>query len=517
MAPSLRVHRLIIIGLIILLCSSAGYASTYLDLESDSYIYTILSRLEAEGVIRSGLLSMKPISRKQAFQLLNEAEQNSENRGAFVQSLVASLRDRLGEGRDGKTIIKPVDSVYATYVYNTAESHVLTYGSAAEQEQTLNYNNNGDIYDRGSNVRLGVTSRIDDLGPFSFYLNPEYRHPDQANQEENNTILKKGYGVISFGLDVIVGRDSQWWGPGYHGALLLSNNAEPFTMIKLTNPSPITLPWIFKYLGPFGFTFFVTNLEKDRPVAEPHLYGIRLAFKPSQYIEIGLEKTAILCGEGRPCDWKTWFDSLTGQSHGGQDYNSPTYTNIDDQRAGLDIKITIPWHVQPLQIYGEADGEDVSARAPVPQSYAFLGGLYLPRVLGAERFDLRLEYATTQGRSSDPYVWYTHGDYTSYTYKGNIIGHHTGTDSNDFFTEVSYLIPEKNGRVFLSYDQEEHNLAIPGDHEKLYEVIGGLKTSLSKRLDLTAQYGYGKIKNRGNIAQETMTEQLIEAEVRLRF
>jgi predicted porin len=165
----------------------------------------------------------------------------------------------------------------------------------------------------------------------------------------------------------------------------------------------------------------------------------------------------------------------------------------------------------------QADGEDLSARAPVPQSYAFLGGLYLPKALGAERFDLRLEYATTRGRSNDPYVWYTHGIYTSYTYKGNIIGHHVGTDSDDFFTEVSYLIPEKNGRVFLSYDQEEHNLSMPGDHEKLYEVIGGLKTSLSNRLDLTAQYGYGKIKNMGNIAQETMTEQLIEAEIRLRF
>jgi hypothetical protein len=494
-----------------LFVAGPSIASTYLDMESDSYIYTILSRLEAEGVIRSGLLSMKPISRKQAFQLLNEAEQNVGNSGTFVQSLVASLRDRLGEGRDGKTVIKPVDSVYATYAYNTAEARALTYGMAAEKEQALNYNNNGDIYGRGSNVRLGVTSHIDDLGPFSFYLNPEFRHPDQANQEENNTILKKGYGVLSFGLDVIVGRDSQWWGPGYHGALLLSDNAEPFTMIKLTNPSPITLPWIFKYLGPFGFTFFVTNLEKDRPVAEPHMYGIRLNFKPSRYIEIGLERTAILGGKGRPDDFKTWIDSITGQTHsGGQ-------TNIDDERAGMDLKITIPWHVQPMQIYLQADGEDMSARLPIPQSYAFLGGLYLPKALGAERFDLRLEYATTRGRSNDPYVWYTHSIYTSYTYKGNIIGHHVGTDASDLFLETSYFIPEKNSRIFLAYDQEEHNLYIPGDHEKKIELTAGLTISLEKRTSLTVQYGQGWIRNPGNTAGPTIEETLVSSRVIYEF
>ena len=30
-----------------------------------------------------------------------------------------------------------------------------------------------------------------------------------------------------------VGRGTQWWGPGYHGSLLLTNHAFPLDMIKL--------------------------------------------------------------------------------------------------------------------------------------------------------------------------------------------------------------------------------------------------------------------------------------------
>jgi hypothetical protein len=338
-----------------------------------------------------------------------------------------------------------------------------------------------------------------------------------SDNEENALIANKAYAVIDFGWDLVIGKDSQWWGPGQHGALLLTDNAEPFTMIKIQNPSPITLPWIFKHLGPFGFTFFVTNLEKARPVPEPQLYGLRLDFKPSPYIEIGLERTVIFGGEGRPDNLKNLLYSLFGQSHGGQDYSSSTYTNIDDQRAGFDIKLTIPWHVQPMQLYIEADGEDVASHRPLPIRWAYLGGLYLPKILDAERFDLRLEYATTRGDSENPYVWYTNDTYTSYTYKGDIIGHHMGTDSSDWFLETSYFIPEKNCRMFLAYDHEEHNLDVPGDHEKKIELIAGLSVSLEKRTSVTVQYGQGWIKNPGNEAGPTIQETLVSTRVIYEF
>jgi hypothetical protein len=503
--------------------AAAASASTYIAVE-DEGVYQILSRLEAEGVITSGLLDTKPISRKEAGRLLLEAEADSAPRSEFVKSLIKSLRERLGPDPSVGTQVRPVESAYVKYIHTNAEVHPLQYGSALENEQPLNHNNNGDIYRRGSNERIGLTSRLDDWGPLSLSFNPEFRYPKasytgypDSSYSTYEFEVKKAYAVFDLGWDFVVGKDSQWWGPGNHGALLLSNNAEPFTMLKLTNPVPGHLPWIFDSLGPFRFTFFVTRLENERPVPQPYLYGMRFDLKPSRYIDIALEKTALIGGKGQPNDLKTVFESVTFQTHGRQDYHSTTYVNIDDERAGFDFKVTIPWRIQPMQIYLEADGEDESSGFPLPQSWAFLGGLYLPRILGNERFDLRLEYATTRGRVHNPYVWYRNGTYTSYTYKGNIIGDFIGTDSSDLFTEVSYLMPERNGRVFLSYNQVEHNLNIAASHETLNEVSTGAMLSLTERVDLSVRYSFGRLNDRGNAPGPTMNLSELYIETGYRF
>ena len=62
------------------------------------------------------------------------------------------------------------------YINTNADVLTLTYlGAAREKEQAFNYNNDGDLYGRGSNYRVGLTSRLENLGPLSVYLNPEYR------------------------------------------------------------------------------------------------------------------------------------------------------------------------------------------------------------------------------------------------------------------------------------------------------------------------------------------------------
>lgn len=454
--------------------SANASASTYIPV--DDRIYDLLYRLEAEGVIESGLLTTRPLSRKEAVRLLLEAERNSGNANTFIQSLVASLKYELRNDLDNTKFIKPLDFLYGKYLY--ADSDI----------QQLYYNNDGDHYEKGSNLRSGFSSRAE-FDWFSLYINPELRY----SEDDTDIVMKRGYGVLSFlGLDLQIGKDSQWWGPGYHGALLLTNNAEPFTLARLTNPQPVLLPWIFKYLGPFRFTFFATRLEKDRKdVPDPYLWGMRLNFKPHPYIEFGLERTAILGGKGRSESLKTWWYSFTGQAE------NKTGSGAGDQRAGLDVKLTLPFRLQPLQLYAEADGEDEAGG--LPTKWAYVTGIYLPRLLNLERIGFRAEYATDHV-PGHPNVWYRHHIYTAgYTYEGRIIGHHMGTDSNDFFLEISYLIPEKNGKLSLFYDREEHNLS-RRIREKKDEV--GLTADLEviKGLELEASYGRGSFRNFDNIA-----------------
>ena len=471
----LYISSLILIVSILLIATNAT-SSTYLPLDDE--VYNIFYRLEAEGIIQSGLLTTRPLSRKEVVRLLLEAERNSVEKSEEIQALIKILKGRVKGEIEYVRFVKPFDSLYPRYVYTDSDN------------QSLNYNNDGDLYEKGSNLRVGFSSRAE-LEWFSAYFNPEIRYSDS----DTDLMLKRGYGVLSIlGLDLTIGKDSQWWGPGYHGSILFSNNPEPMTMLKLTNPQPVLLPWIFKYLGPFRFTVFATRLEKERTdVQEPHLWGVRVNFKPHPYLEIGLQRTALLGGKGRSEDLKTWVRSFTGKGE------NEAGVEAGDQRAGGDLKLTLPFKLQPLQLYAEAAGEDEAGGLPC--KWAYLWGIYLPRVLSLNRIDFRGEYATTHV-SGSPNVWYSHHIYTGgYTYKGRIIGHHMGTDSKDIFMEVSYLIPERNGRISVSYDREEHNLS-GAVREKKDEANLKVDIRITKDVEVKASYGYGRIKNIGNMPDE---------------
>ena len=500
------------ISFIIVFClaftGSPALASTYVEIE-DHETYALLSYLEAVGVIQDALLSTRPLSRREVVRLTRDAKRNAAERDSFVKSQVRALEQRVRPDEFRPETLKAVDTAYVKYLLTDAEVLTLVYNNTLrEKEQAFNANNNGDLYDRGSNFRAGVTGRMEEFGHFSAYLNPEVR----ASDETQRMTLKKAYAVIGFTwIDIFVGKDSQWWGPGYNGSILFSNNAEPLTMLKFTAPRPLQLPWVFKYLGPFQYSFFVTQLAKDRSdYPEPYFYGMRLNFKPHPYLELGLERTSILGGSGRSTSLHTWLDSLFGS-------NEHTTPDTGDQRAGFDMKLTLPFKLQPLQVYWARAGEDSRQKTiSMPYKFEDLVGIYLPRILGFERIGLRAEYAVNHVKDW-PNVWYYHGTYNAgYTNKDMVIGHHMGTDSRDLFLELGLLLPEKNARVLLSYDQKTHNLSL-SVREVSDEVMLKTEILLTPRVSVTAFCGYGRIENPGNMPGPTQKVSEVEGEAQYRF
>jgi hypothetical protein len=420
---------------------SSAMASTNLVIGDE--VYDILERLEAEGIITSGLLTTRPITRMEAARLLEEAEKNSEGQGPFVTELIRMLGQEFDSERRAK-YIKPFDKSYSEFAYSD------------QLRQEVNYNNDGIIYEDGFNLRLGLTSRAE-MGWFSAYINPEIR----SSEGDTDFVMMRAYGTITFlGLDFQLGQDSLWWGPGHHGALLISNNAPPLALAKLSNSKPKLLPWIFRKLGPFRFVFFAARLEEERSVPNPYLWGLRLNFKPSPYIEIGFSRTSMLGGAGHSEDPEAWVRSFFFLDRGGGE--------VSDHKVGFDIKITLPLKHQPGQIYGEIALEDGGLPAFVenivgyegrPPMTAYLVGLYVPRLFGIDKAALTAEYATTRADNRPEESWYTHHIYqTGHTYKGRILGHHMGAESEDFFLELSYLVPQLKGGVKMSYDWEKHYL-----------------------------------------------------------
>jgi hypothetical protein len=464
------------------------------NVEPQDHVYDILQRFEAEGLIKSSILTTRPLSRQEILRLILEAEGNADESSPFVRGRIQLLKERYKHDLEEKRFLKPLSDPHGEYTYTDSE-----------YADRLAYNNDGYHYKKGSNLRLGFSSRAG-LGRASLHLDPEFRHAG----DDTELLLNRAYGILSLaGLDLEIGKDSQWWGPGHHGSILLSNNAEPFTMVKLTHSEPVILPWILKNLGLFKFTFFTTRLGDERVISRPYLWGMRINLKPNPYVELGLQRTALLGGEGRSSDLETWLKSFAGQGE-----NEPG-GGAGDQRAGIDLKVTIPFQWQPVQLYIEGAGEDEAGN--LPSNWAYLAGIYFPRIMSLERLDFRAEYSTimslerldfraeysTNHIENKPNVWYNHSVYRSgYTYKGEIIGHHMGTDSKDLFLEAGYVMSYvNNGKASVSYDREEHNLS-GSVHETKDELSLRVAVPLEKDFFLETAYSYGRIANFDNVEGE---------------
>lgn len=395
----------------VVFATASAFADIYIPLESPVYGY--LKRLEAEGAIDSSMLSTLPISRLEGARLTTEAMENvEETASSYVKVLLAKLKEEFRGELEGEPglYLKPLDHLSAEYAYSDAPGFFRRK------------NRDGVAVKKGNNGLIGLTARFD--SPFlGLSATPELR----AYDDEASVKLKKGYALLNLWREeLFFGKESAWWGPGENGAVLLSNNAEPVTAVKLSN----SIPYDIFGVG-FRGTFFISRLEKDRrDIQSPILYGIRLDFKPLRFLEIGLTKTALFGGEGRKEDLGAFWNSLVGK---GENADTPDQLTNEpgDQRAGIDAKLVIPFKYQPFTVYAEMAGEDEAGGFPTKKAWIY--GAYLPRLASLERLELRGEYANTV-ISGHPGVWYTHHIFNQgYTSKGRVIGHYIGADAGDLF------------------------------------------------------------------------------------
>jgi len=430
-------------ALLVLIASLSGVcmASVSTNVPIRHWSYTFIEQMSDYGLVDSALLSTKPISRLEMARLIIEAQQNIQDcneRNPYILTNLTRLEkefsweiDRLqllrGLGTSG-AVIKPIEDPYMRFLY-------------ADEPPEIE-NQQGDVFKKGSNQRYGFATRGVLFDTMAFYLHPEYR---QGYVEDGPWELVEGYGKFAWGnLDILAGKDSLWWGPGYYGSLIMSTNAEPFTMVKVENARPILLPWIFKYLGPLRSTFFLTKLEKDRDKPEARLSGLRMDFKPLPNVEVGLSRTVMFGGEGNAdIDYRDYLQIFWPKNIQGE----------ENQLAGFDVdwRINMPRPIptRSLNLYGEFTGEDAAGF----HEFRPLLGVKLNDLLRKGRTDLRVEYAKTYiGRW--PGVFYTHGIFKSgYTYEGRVIGHHIGTDARDVFVRLTHYV-RPNLILGLDFDRQ---------------------------------------------------------------
>ena len=240
-------------------------------------------------------------------------------------------------------------------------------------------------------------------------------------------------GVVAGNWSIAASTQHRWWGPGWDGSVILSNNARPIPSLVIDRvfPDPFESKWL-SWIGPWDLNVMFGQLESERQIPNAQFFGMRFTFRPLKSLEIGLSRTAQWCGDGRPCDISTFGDLILGRDNRGSQ-GVTTDSEPGNQLAGLDFRWARPILGLPVTVYGQFIGEDEAGGFP-SRWLGQVGGEWSGYV--ADRWSTRLfaEFAGTSCQfyeSSEAFnCAYNHGIYqTGYRYRGNAIGHGIDNDA----------------------------------------------------------------------------------------
>ncbi len=503
---------------------SSSWAASSVNVPLDHWAYSALDKLDGFGLIHSDIQGTRPFSRNEFGRLIQEALIEKERLHMDLPSLPTYLLEKLqrefqrelgslqsGDGRSADSRIKPLQEVQARYVYSDGEPRRYrgyergSKGMNATEGTPMVYNNDGITYSQHHNFSLQFSTVADFRDIASAYLEPIFlfREDDgrRGDFDETKADLLRGYGKLApWNMELLVGRDSLWWGQGRHGDLVLSNNAFPLDMIKLSNPAPIILPWYFSYLGLFKYTFFLSRLEdmlvmspgspREPYITDVGFFGYRLNFKPTPTFEMGFCITTMFGGDRQPGlgvkDYLGFFGIGTG-------------ANINmNQVAQFDFRFQFPF-LRNMELYGTYGGEDSGWEYPEEALLGDIGymvGIFVPRLTDDGRTDLRVEYTNNSHRvDQTPGVWYGNSVYRGgYVNSGMILGHHMFGDADDLFVRVSrYLRNDLN--VGLDYDYMCRGITLNPVQETVHEFGADFTLDFYERMSISARYGFQTVEN----------------------
>lgn len=268
-----------------------------------------------------------------------------------------------------------------------------------------------------------------------------------ADPDDRKTYRADGsyLGVNVGNFMISAGLMERWWGPGWDGSLILSTNARPIPSLTLERnyTDAFKTRWL-SWLGPWRASIALGEAEKhDVPMPGVKFMAARVNFKPRPWLELGLTRTAQMCGGDRECNWGTFTDMLVGEDNQVDD--GRTDDQPGNQMAGYDLRMRSPWKSIPVAVYTQWIGEDEAGG--LPSKFMGLAGIEGWRSTGLGSIRLRAEFADTTctftREEPDYNCAYRNGIYPQgYAYRGRIIGHSMDNDGRMMTIGVALRRPD---------------------------------------------------------------------------
>lgn len=429
-------------------------ASAYLPM--DSYAYSLIDRLAAEGVIETQFLGQKPWTREQCARLIHGAQTKSDFQAEILEQLRRDFKDELEDSKSPRDFF---DEVYVRSI-TVADEPLTDYHFGP----TI-YNDNGRPILQGENLIVGLRGTRA-WKKIILRVQGEYQHaaaPMALSIQQQNTLnsidelpagtarysassdrirLVEAYvGTRVKNVNVTVGKQALWWGPSPNSAMLYSTNAEPIYMLRIQQDAAIRLPWVLRYLGPMRWDSFFGKLEGHRFPFDPYLHGQKISLKPTPNLELGFSRTVVFAGAGRGLTFGSFWHSFA--SVGDKANSTPgSSQDVGDRRGGFDFNYRIPGVRDRITLYGDFFTDDDPSPLASPRRSAMQPGIYISRLPFTERVDLRVEAIVTDQGATSGYrgrFFYFNGGYRDgYTNNGQILGSWVGRDAKAVVANSRY-------------------------------------------------------------------------------
>lgn len=319
-------------------------------------------------------------------------------------------------------------------------------------------------------------------------------HPSDSSFRLDESYVSSNLGNWRF----TVGKQSRWWGPGWDGSLILSNNARPIPSLSIENISSETFENKYlKWMGPNKLHFFIGQLESNRRVPGAKLIGTRLTLRPFDSLELGVHRTIQWGGDGQDESFSSLLKTIASIRVDKEDGSLGTV--YGNQIAGVDFRWKLPISSESkYAVYGQYIGEDRVDGSLLLGDETFLLGSSVSgaskRLKGTWRAYIEAtdtSAGTFKGRYRNNII-YNHSTYTDgYRYQDLSMGH--GIDSDSTLVSAGAILSQSNGNFWrgwikhakLNTDGIGKNTIAPKG--KRWTAIGvSLDKPLNRRLKINA-------------------------------
>jgi hypothetical protein len=486
-----------------------------------SWVYDGLEKIVLAGLAERVLLNTKPLSRVEAARIVAQAVERLQgdqygdyNHRGYLEELLYRLIEEFGSDLREMGVETSLNREATPGFFRSKPIDHAQFGMGFAGKDANAINDFGRKFGKGVNPYTTLEGRAQ-IGDFlSFYYQPQFSSGGGSTQGR----LLNGYAKYTlWNMELLVGRESLWWGPGHRGSMSISNHAFPLDQVRLSSAEPFRLPWVLRRLGPFKVSTFVAQLDEDREFPNALLSGLRIGWAPTRFVELGFSRMFQFGGEGKGTPNPGQFLQLLFFNQGSDDPNSPLQVN---NVMSFDATLRIPdveryiLVARDMAVYFDFGWDDTLFGLFVPDRPGGIVGALFTGLLGDPKLDLRLEYAKTSE------LQFRHFLYTSgYTNRGSVLSHFIGTKGSDAYARLSrWFSPD----VLLGFQVSQSVIGsplVPSNSAKEKRNSVGLDVfyRMSDASSLSLGLGFTRVDNRDFVAGRSGNDGLLRFEFNRSF